>query len=130
MFTIAEIKAAHAKVKSGADFPAYIKDLKSLGVTGYTTYVSDGHTVFHGTDETHITSEAKYGTLHINAQTNAEKFKERLKAHQMGQTDYPTFCNDCAVTGIEKWVVDITGMTCIYYDKANNKILTEQIPQA
>lgn len=27
MFTLDQIKAAHNKVKSGADFPAYIQDL-------------------------------------------------------------------------------------------------------
>ncbi|MGB4398918.1 MAG: DUF1398 family protein [Daejeonella sp.] len=35
MFTAEQIKAAHSKVKSGADFPAYIQDIKALGVTGY-----------------------------------------------------------------------------------------------
>lgn len=32
MFTIQQIKDAHSKVKSGADFPAYIQDIKKLGV--------------------------------------------------------------------------------------------------
>lgn len=130
MFTIEEIKAAHAKVKSGADFPNYIKELKQLGVTSYTTYVNDGHTLFDSTDDNHIASAAKYPVMRINDETNAGKFKERLKAHQMGQTDYLTFCNDCAITGVEKWIVDAIGMTCIYYDRADNKVLTEQIPQA
>jgi hypothetical protein len=35
MFTIEQIKQAHVKVKSGADFPAYIKYLKQLGVRYY-----------------------------------------------------------------------------------------------
>ena len=30
MFTIAQIKEAHDKVKSGADFPKYIQDLINL----------------------------------------------------------------------------------------------------
>ncbi len=34
MFTIEQIKEAHAKVKSGADFPNYIHDLIILGVKG------------------------------------------------------------------------------------------------
>jgi hypothetical protein len=44
MFTIEQIKAAHSKVKSGTDFPAYVQELIALGVTGYETYVADGHT--------------------------------------------------------------------------------------
>jgi hypothetical protein len=30
MFTIEQIDQAHSKVKSGADFPKYIQDLKNL----------------------------------------------------------------------------------------------------
>ena len=32
MFTVEQIKAAHSKVKSGADFPAYIQEIKALGL--------------------------------------------------------------------------------------------------
>ncbi len=43
MFTLEQIKSAHSKVKSGADFPNYIQDLINLGIKSYHTYVSDGH---------------------------------------------------------------------------------------
>lgn len=33
MFTIEQIKTAHSQVKSGADFPAYIQEIKKLGDT-------------------------------------------------------------------------------------------------
>jgi uncharacterized protein YbcV (DUF1398 family) len=42
MFTIEQIKIAHTKVRSGADFPNYIQDLINLGITSYETYVADG----------------------------------------------------------------------------------------
>jgi hypothetical protein len=45
MFTLEEIKLAHSKVKSGADFLAYIHELKSIGLLSYTQFVSDGHTI-------------------------------------------------------------------------------------
>jgi hypothetical protein len=45
MFTVEQIKTAHGKVKSGADFPAYIQDIKKLGVTSYETFVTDGRLV-------------------------------------------------------------------------------------
>lgn len=128
MFTIEQIKQAHSKVKSGADFPAYIQDIKALGVTGYDTFVTDGHSKYFGKDSYIIESEPKYGLLNVSEQSNKEDFVNRLKNHQQGETDYPTFCNDCAVTGIEKWNVDMNEMTCTYYDKGGNKILVEQIP--
>lgn len=35
MFTLDQIREAHVKVKSGADFPHYIQDLIVLGVQKY-----------------------------------------------------------------------------------------------
>lgn len=32
---------------------------------------------------------------------NPEQFKSDLKAHQEGKTDYPTFCEDSAKSGVE-----------------------------
>jgi uncharacterized protein YbcV (DUF1398 family) len=77
MFTLEQIKQAHSKVKSGADFPKYIQEIKILG----------------------------------------------------GETDYFEFCRDCAATGVEKWVVNLDEMTCIYYNLAGNNVLMERIPQ-
>jgi len=128
MFTLDQIKTAHSKVKSGADFPAYIQDLKKLGVTSYETFVADGHTDYYGANQNKTSSTAKYEVLSIANSSTPEQFKANLKAHQKGKTDYPTFCNDCAKSGIEKWVVCLQKMTCTYYDKAGNEILTEQIP--
>lgn len=129
MFTVEQIKAAHSKVKSGADFPAYIQDIKKLGVTFYETFVTDGHTDYYGANDYKTSSVAKYDALTIAQVSNIEQFKTDIKAHQQGKTDYPTFCNDCAKSGIEKWAVCMDKMTCTYYDKAGNEILVEQIPQ-
>lgn len=129
MFTVEQIKAAHSKVKSGADFPAYIQDIKKLGVTFYETFVTDGHTDYFGANDYKTSTTAKYETLAIADISNIEQFKIDIKAHQQGKTDYPTFCNDCAKSGIGKWAVCMDKMTCTYYAKAGNEILVEQIPQ-
>lgn len=128
MFTISQIKEAHAKVKSGADFPRYIKDITALGVKSYSTYVTDGHTEYKGTDGFSTKSDPRYTPLVIADKSDNEKFKQYLKAHQQGQSDYATFCNQSAQTGVEKWVVDTTEMTCIYYDKSGKMMLSEIIP--
>ena len=127
MFTIEAIQAAHAKVKSGADFPAYVKDLIALGILSYTTYVTDGHSDYNGSNNFKLSSPAKYEPLAIADRYN-EKFLTDLKAHQQGHTDYPTFRSDAAKSGIEKWVMDMEQKTCTYYDKAGNPVLTESIP--
>jgi uncharacterized protein YbcV (DUF1398 family) len=128
IFELKEIKEAHSKVKSGADFPNYVQDLIKLGVKKYDTYVSDGHTLFFGDGNYQIQSEPKYSKLDIANISDKERFKHYLKSHQRGQTDYPTFCKHSAETGVEKWTVDMSQMTCTYYDKSNNKMLEEQIP--
>ena len=130
MFQLNEITDAHSKVKTGADFPAYIQDLLKIGVKKYDSFVSDGHTVYFGDDNYRLASKAKYPRLTIANISDKERFKHYLKNHQRGQTDYPTFCKDSAETGVEKWTVDINEMTCTYYDKAKNKMLEEQIPVA
>lgn len=128
MFTLEQIKAAHAKVKSGADFPAYIQQIIQLGVTGYETFVSDSRTLFFGKENFSIQSEAKYAPLTIAGTTDAATFKKELKEHQQGKSGYLFFCESCAKCGIEKWVVDMAKMTCSYFDKAGNEILVEVIP--
>ncbi|HSN59713.1 MAG TPA: DUF1398 family protein [Ferruginibacter sp.] len=127
MFKLKEIKAAHLKVKSGVDFPNYIQDLIKLGVKKYSTYVNDGHTLFLGVDEYQIKSRPKYAKLNVANISDKNRFKHYLKNHQRGQTDYPTFCNNSAQTGVEKWTVDMEQMTCTYYDKLNNVMLVEPI---
>lgn len=128
IFQLKEIQQAHSKVKSGADFPNYIQDLIKLGIKKYDTYVSDGHSLFFGDDNYQIQSAPKYSDLSIANISDKESFEHYLKSHQRGEADYHTFCNHSAATGVEKWTVDMSEMTCTYYDKSNIKMLEEQIP--
>ncbi len=128
MFTLEDLAAAHAKVRSGADFPAYIRELKNLGVKGYTTFVNDGHTVFSASNSQQVLSPAKYAVLQIADISSSDQFKKDLQEHQQGKTSYLEFCSNCAVNGIDHWKIDMTEMTCIYYDHSGAKVLTEKIP--
>lgn len=128
MFTIEQIKVAHGKVKSGADFPSYIKEIKEFGVTHYETYVTDGHINYHGTENYTANVPPKYDLLIIADISKNEEFKVELLAHQQGKTDFLTFIKMCATFGIEKWKVDLEKMTCTYYDKSENEVLIENIP--
>lgn len=128
-FSLEQIKTAHAKVKSGADFPQYIRDIRGLGVLSYSTYVEDGHSDFKGESEFQISSPAKYDRLEIAYTADIEGFRNGLRQHQEGRTDYSTFCRLSAAAGIEKWIVSLKEMSCTYFDKADNEVLVEQIPQ-
>jgi uncharacterized protein YbcV (DUF1398 family) len=128
MFTIEQIQTAHGRVKSGADFPRYVQDIITLGVTSYSTFLEDGHTLFAGKDGYTRTSPPKYAALPIAGHSNNQQFQKELKAHQQGQTDYLTFCRLAANHGVEKWIVDMARMTCTYYNKAGQEMLIETIP--
>lgn len=128
MFTVEQIKAAHSRVQSGADFPAYIREIKELGVTHYEAYVSDGHIDYHGANNYTAKVPEKYEAMTIAKEVNIDEFKTQLVAHQQGKTDYLTFIKMCADTGIEKWEICMKKMTCTYFDLAGNVILVEEIP--
>lgn len=128
MFTIEQINAAHAKVKSGADFPAYVQEIIQLGVSGYEIWVTDGHTVYFDKEGNRVIDDTTYAALPVAADGNIEALKQQLSIHQQGETDYAAFTQQAAEAGVEKWVVLIDKMSCTYYDKAGNEMLTEEIP--
>lgn len=128
MFTVAAIEEAHDKVKSGADFPKYIQEIKAMGVLSFETWVNDSHTEYFGAQGYQTSSVPQYENLSISRITDKDRFISQLKIHQQGETDYYAFCKDCAETGIEKWVVDLEKMTCTYFDHAGHEILVERIP--
>jgi len=130
MFTVEQLKAAHSKVKSGADFPAYIQEIKDLGVTHYEAYVSDGRIDYHGANGHTAKVPEKYPALVIADTVNETEFRTELKAHQQGKTDFLTFIQMCASCGIEKWEIQMDQMTCTYFDQTKNAILVEEIPKS
>ena len=85
MFTIEQIKAAHSNVKSGADFPKYIREIKALGVTSYETWVKDSHTQYFGADNYRTSSSLMYEDKHIANSSDKIKFEHYLKIHQQGE---------------------------------------------
>lgn len=128
MFTIDQINAIFANVKSGADFPAAVSKLHDLGVTHFEALVPDGQTTYFGRDGHQVVSPAMYPGLNIEGTVDPAQFRHDLGIHQQGQTDFLTFCRDCAKTGVAKWVVDLGNMTCTYFSLDNKEVLVEAIP--
>jgi len=127
-FTAEQIKTAHAKVKTGADFPKYTQELKSLGVLKYDYIVKDGSSIYRGANDYNLPLEPKYEALKIADESSAEKLRETIKIHQQGQTDFPTFCQQAADAGVERWIVDLEKMATIYFDKAGKELVSEPVP--
>ena len=130
MFTLEKIREAHSRVKSGADFPAYIQDIKKLGVLSYEHFVSDGHILYHGHSGFILAAPAKWNSVPIAPAAQKENLHQEIKIHQQGKTDYPTFCRQAAEDGVEKWVVDMQKMMCTYYGLSGEEMFAEPIPEA
>ncbi|MGM9475980.1 DUF1398 domain-containing protein [Pedobacter sp. GSP4] len=129
MFTIEDIQAAGAKVKTGADFPQFIKEIKELGVKRNDVYVSNGLSIyFDDEDNAQQVGLDGYPALIINEESSAGKLEHALSIHQKGETDYFTFCKQAADAGVEKWVTDLEEMTCTYLDTEGNELVKEKIP--
>jgi uncharacterized protein YbcV (DUF1398 family) len=75
-----------------------------------------------------VETEPVYAKLFVADISNKTQFITDLRNHQKGNTNYPTFCNDCATSGIEKWVVNMIQMSCTYYDRSSKEMLVEKIP--
>ncbi|WP_156309287.1 DUF1398 domain-containing protein [Sphingobacterium endophyticum] len=126
MFTIREIEEAHQKVKTGADFPRYILEIKEIGVEGFEFQVQDGREIYFG-KEGSASSDAKYPVLKILERVSFDVFKEELIRHQEGKTNFDEFVKMCAETGIAYWKVNLELNTCIYYDLGHHEVLKEII---
>jgi len=129
MFTEQQIKEAHSKVKTGADFPRYVQEIKKLGLVHYEYLVHDGTTVYYGENENEVRSAARYEPLAISPVSSATALRHTIAIHQQGQTDFLTFCRQAADAGVEKWVIDTQKMMCSYYDLNGDEMVAEPIPQ-
>lgn len=129
MFTIEQIHQAFGKVKSGADFPQFVQDLKEIGVTHYDNFVSDGRTKYYGKTDFTLDGESKYPEMIVNDISSSDSLKHAISIHQQGQTDYPTFCKQAADAGVEKWTTHMIEMTVTYLDKKGHKLTVEPIPK-
>jgi len=128
MFNIEEIKAAEANVKTGSDFPAFIQEIKALGVVRNDVYVSTGLSIyFDGEEHSEQVSPENYPDIIINEESSASKLKHALEIHQKGENDYFTFCKQAADAGVEKWITDLEEMTVSYLDTEGNELVRENI---
>ena len=131
MFNIEEIKTSESKIKTGADFPQFIKEIKEMGVVRNDVYVSNGLSVYFNSEDHSVqVSPDEYPALVINDESSVDKLKHALQVHQKGETNFVTFCKQAADAGVEKWVVDLNKMTCTYLDTAQKELVKEVISSA
>lgn len=129
MFTLQQVKAAHSKVKTGADFPKYIQEIKALGLITYQFMVTNGQTIYYGDNNHEVKSMAIYQPQVIAISSSVIRLRQNIAIHQQGKTDFITFCRQAAEAGVEKWIIDTQKMLCTYYDITGTEMVAEPIPQ-
>ena len=127
-FTVENIKAIYSRPRTGADFPALIRELKGAGVTSYDHMIETGANVFHGCNGEALTLEKMGPPCPVSARPDVESLKRIISEHQRGLSNYPTLCRLVGEVGVEKWVCDLSAMTCSYFDKSGQQMHVELIP--
>ena len=129
MFTKELIEAAHAKVKSGSDYPAYVQELKSLGIISHEVKLIDGQWIFRGLGHRFVEFKSAVHVNSISPLVKPKHFKDILMNHQHGKTDYPTFYKEASECGVERWISDFETMKVSYLGFGNVVIDVEAIPR-
>ena len=127
MFTLEQINEIHDRWGKADTLPEYLKALKAIGVVSYASYVTDGHSEYHG-DAAYILESPPIHNMNVVATTSDHtKMMECLDLHRQGRTTYLEMSKGLAESGVEKWTFDTTKLTITYCDKNGDGLLTEMI---
>jgi uncharacterized protein YbcV (DUF1398 family) len=127
MFTIEQINDLHARLGKAKTFFDYVRALNALGVEKYDSYLTDGHSEYFGNHGHKVISSAAHERLFIAEKSDKENFLKHLKLHEEGKTSYIEMSKGLAESGVEKWSVNTSKMTMVYYDQAGDDMLVESI---
>lgn len=127
MFTIDQINGLHDSLGNAETLLEYVRALHAIGVEKYDSYLTDGHSEYFGMDGHKVSSAPAHEKLTIADESNRERFLEHLKLHEQGKSSYVEMSQGLAESGIEKWTVDTSKLTMIFYDKAGKEMLVEKI---
>lgn len=126
-FTLESIKKAQ-KLYTGPDFPKLVREYKIMGIVLNTYNIESGIVSYKNELGEIIEDIGIKVELAIPEISNFKEALSGLKRNQQGQTDFITFCNEVAMAGIYKWVIDTEKMSCDYYNKNEEIIISETIP--
>ena len=127
LFTIAQINDLHSRLGKAKTLFEYVCALNAIGVEKYDSYLTDGHSEYFGKHGHKVISPPAHGKLAIAENSDRANFLHHLKLHEQGKTTYIEMSKGLAESGIEKWTVDSSNKTMIFYDKAGNEMLVEII---
>lgn len=125
-FSLESIKKAQ-KLYTGPDFPKLVKEYRLMGIILNIYNIETGVVNYINNSGDSIKDMGVKVDFDIPESSIYEKAILGLKRNQNGESDFMTFCTEVAQAGIYKWVVNLETMTCSYYDKNENLIISEII---
>jgi len=126
-FSLESIHKAH-QLYTGPDFPKLIREFKLMGMVTNIFNLENGEVTYINQSGDTLKDEGIKINFRIKDVADYEEVLIALKRNQKGESDFFTFCQEMAKAGIYQWISDLNGMTCTYYDKGDNKVVTETIP--
>ena len=127
MVTLAEIDEVHGRLGNSDSLDAYCRALADLGVTGYDSYVTDGHTVFHTTHGRELVTPAYHEAVEVATEPDHAAVHATLARTEAGELDYGEMSRLLGAAGLERWSVDTRRLVMTYTDVLGEAALVEQL---
>ena len=127
MFSLERFKELKANVKHRDDFPVFVQALKKTGISYFETFLEDGHADYYTNDGIKVSTAREYAGISLAEKSDNELLEKSIQLFQKDDIDYLTFCNSCAKSGVEKWVVSMGEMSCSYHNKEGDIMFVETI---
>lgn len=127
MVTLAEIDAVHDQFGMADTLDAYCRALADLDVTGYDSYVVDGHTVFRTTDGQELVTPAYHDVVEVATEPDHAAVHATLARVEAGELGYAEMSRLLGAAGLERWSVDTRRLVMTYTDVLGEAVLVEQL---
>ena len=127
MVTLAEIDAVHEQLGKADTLDAYCHALADLGVTGYDSYVFDGHTVFHLNSGDDLVTPAHHDLVEVATEPDHAAVHTVLGRAEAGELGYVEMSELLGAAGLERWSVDTRQLVMTYVDVHGEAALVEHL---
>ncbi|AFJ47199.1 DUF1398 domain-containing protein [Shimwellia blattae] len=115
------------QVRSNADFPSFITELRRNDISYYIYFVATGNVKIVTTSDTYMSVKTHRGLIKINQAACSRLVRIVSRRHFSGKTTYDQYCKELAKAGVFKWVVDVNEQMRHYWSKDNQLLHSEQI---
>lgn len=127
MPTLDQIQKIHDELGHKNTVGSYLRALNSIGVTNYSSYISDGHSEYYCTDGELLVSDAVHEVFAVADKADKKQFLVIKDSAEQGKIGYIEMSKGFAESGIERWLFDTKALTISYLDKAGNTIHKESV---